>query len=148
VVQLPASAHGTLWEAATRALIDTDTYLFSCLRYIELNPMRAGIVSRPSDYRWSSHRANAYGNLDRLLTPHPSFMALAPSDEERRNVYRRIFGQLMLDETVAAIRDATQFEWALGSAAFRERIQSITGRRGDRLPKGRPRTGAERKSRL
>jgi putative transposase len=140
---------GTLWEGRYKAtLIDTDAYLFSCLRYIELNPVRAGIVSSPSDYRWSSHRANGYGARDPVVTAHPSFLASASTDDERRDAFRRTFGQPMPAQTVSAIRDATQFEWALGSEAFRERIASMTGRRGERLRKGRPRTGDEPKNRL
>jgi putative transposase len=106
------------------------------------------MVAVPADYRWSSHRANACGNHDPVVTPHPLFLALAPSAEERRDVYRRSFGLLLPEETVKAIRDATQFEWALGDASFRTRVEASTGRRTDRLPMGRPRTSREPKSRL
>jgi putative transposase len=110
--------------------------------------VRAGIVSAPSDYRWSSHRANAYGSHDPVVTAHPSFLALASTDDERRDIYRRTFGQPMPDDTVAAIRDAIRFEWVLGGKAFRERIEAVTGRRGDRLAMGRPRTARNDKSSL
>ncbi len=140
---------GTLWEGRYKAtLVDTEAYLFACLRYVELNPVRARMVSAPADYRWSSHRANAYGDDNPVVTPHPSLLTLAPNAEERCAVYRHTFGQSVPEEIVKAIRDATQFEWALGSRAFRERVQTMTGRRSDRLPKGRRRTDGERKSRL
>ena len=140
---------GTLWEGRYKAtLVDSEVYLFTCLRYIELNPVRAGMVARPADYRWSSHRANAFGDNDPLVTPHPLLLALAPAAEERRDLYRSMFGQSMTEDTINAIRDATQFEWALGGAAFRQRIEANTGRRADRLPMGRPRKGPEVKSRL
>lgn len=140
---------GTLWEGRYKAtLVDTETFLFACFRYIELNPVRARMVAAPADYRWSSHRANACGDNDPVVTPHPSFLALAPSAEERRDVYRRSFGLPLPEDTVKAIRDATQFEWALGSTAFGQHVEAWTGRRAKRLPMGRPRTDAEPKSRL
>jgi putative transposase len=142
---------GTLWEGRYKAaLVDTELYLFACLRYIELNPVRAGMVATPADYRWSSHLANAFGADDPIVTPHPSFMALASNAENRRAVYRRMFDDPVPVETVRAIRDATQFEWALGRPTFRKDVETQTGRRASRLPKGRPRGQNERdgKSRL
>src|SRR5205814_7773468 len=88
------------------------------------------------------------GDNDPVLTSHPLFLSLAASAEERREVYRRMFGQPVPEGAIKAIRDATQFEWALGDIAFRERAEARTGRRADRLPTGRPRTDGERKSRL
>jgi len=140
---------GTLWEGRYKAaLVDTEAYLFDCLRYIELNPVRARMVAAPADYRWSSHRANAWGDNDPVLTSHPLFLSLAARAEERRDIYRRMFGQPVPEGAIKAIRDATQLEWALGDIAFRERAEARTGRRADRLPMGRPRTDGERKSRL
>ena len=64
-------------------------YLLACMRYIELNPVRAQIAVRPEDYRWSSYRANALGYEDRVVTPHPLYYALGRSEETRRNAYAR-----------------------------------------------------------
>lgn len=140
---------GTLWEGRYKAsLVDTDAYLFACLRYVELNPVRACIVAEPAAYRWSSHRANAYGHDDPVVTPHPSFLALGLSADERRAAYRRSFGQPLPADAVQAIRDATQYEWALGGASFRKRAEEWTGRRTARLSVGRPPNGGEPKSRL
>jgi REP-associated tyrosine transposase len=140
---------GTLWEGRYKAtLVDTEAYLFACLRYIELNPVRAGMVTGPADHRWSSHRANACGDNDSVVTPHASFLSLAASSEERCNVYRRMFGQPVPEDAIRAIRDATQFEWALGDIVFRKRVEAWTGRRADRLPMGRPRSDGGQKSRL
>jgi len=136
---------GTLWEGRYKAtLVDTQSYLFSCLRYIEENPVRAAIVASPADYRWSSHRANAYGARDPLVTLHPLMAALAANDEERCSLYRDLFRQPAPDASIRAIRDATQFEWALGNRAFRETAEALTGRRAARQPKGRPRKKCER----
>ena len=129
---------GTLWEGRYKAaLVDTEAYLFICHRYVELNPVRAGIVTAPSDYRWSSHRANAYGVHDSVVTPHEMFLALAKRADERRDIYRRSFGQPLAQEAVDAIRDAAQFEWALGDEGFRRRAAQLAGRRAERLPLGR-----------
>ena len=138
---------GTLWEGRYKAaLVDTDSYLLACYRYIELNPVRAGMVAAPADYRWSSHRANALGNDDRVVTPHPSFLALASCAERRRRAYRRMFGEPMPTGVIDAIRDATQFQWALGNTAFRAHVERCTGRRADRRTPGR-RTGVSERER-
>ena len=64
-------------------------YLLACMRYIELNPVRANIVVRPEGYRWTSYRANALGYTDALITPHPLYYALGRSGEARRAAYAR-----------------------------------------------------------
>jgi putative transposase len=128
---------GTLWEGRYKAtLVDTDEYLFACQRYIELNPVRACIVAAPADYRWSSHRANAYGCDDRLVTPHCAFAAMAGA-VDAYEAYRRLFDLPLPSDTIERIREATQFEWALGGQGFRSRVTSLTARRSEKLPKGR-----------
>jgi putative transposase len=62
-------------------------YLLACMRYIELNPVRARIVARPQEYRWSSYRANALGYVDPIVTPHALYCALGRSPEQRRSAY-------------------------------------------------------------
>ena len=64
-------------------------YLLACMRYIELNPVRASIVDGPAEYRWSSYRANALGYTDPIVTPHPVYYALGRSAEARREAYAR-----------------------------------------------------------
>jgi len=68
-------------------------YLLACMRYIELNPVRAHMVGRPADYRWSSYRANALGWNDPAITPHALYYALGRSPEERRRAYARFVGR-------------------------------------------------------
>ncbi len=78
------STSSGLFEGRFRSsLIEADTYLLACQRYIELNPVRASMVSVPGDYRWSSHRANALGRQDSVVTPHPLYQGLADSDQAR-----------------------------------------------------------------
>lgn len=69
----------------------TRRYVLACMRYIELNPVRAGLVRHPALYRWSSYRANALGEADPLLTPHALYCALGRDGEERRAAYRAGF---------------------------------------------------------
>jgi len=110
-IQLLHQRTGTLWEGRYKAtLVETEAYFFACLRYIELNPVRAGIVATPGEYRWSSHRGNAFADDDPVLTPHSSFLALARNPAERCDVYRDSFGESLGPDVVEAIRDATQFE--------------------------------------
>lgn len=133
------SRTGTLFEGRYKAaIVDHDNYLFACMRYIELNPVRAGIVARPVDYRWSSVRANAYGRSDELVQPHALFNQLGDSPTRRQAVYRKMFGSTIAEADLAAIRDATQNAWALGGEAFRARV-GLQGRRPERLAMGRPR---------
>lgn len=128
---------GTLWEGRYKAtLVDTERYLLTCYRYIELNPVRAGVVSHPGEYRWSSHGANALGRYDSLLTTHAQYLALGTDAITRQAAYRELF-QVGIDEaTVRDIREATNKGWALGNDRFREEVAALLNRRARPLPKG------------
>jgi hypothetical protein len=66
---------GTLWEGRHKAsLVDAERYLLTLYRYIELNPVRAGMVRAAKDYRWSSYRCNALGWDDPVITPHALYL--------------------------------------------------------------------------
>jgi len=83
---------GTLWEGRFRScLTQSEDYVLACYRYIELNPVRAGMVRRPQDYRWSSYHANGLGRTDALLTPHEEYLRLGRNDQDRREAYRALF---------------------------------------------------------
>src|SRR5260221_13749548 len=83
---------GTLWEDRYRAApIDSEAYFLACCRYIELNPVRAGMVRRPRDYPWSSYRAQALGAADALVAKHPLYRALGRWAAERQAAYRALF---------------------------------------------------------
>ena len=127
---------GTLWEGRYRAtLVDTARYLLHCYRYIELNPVRAGLAASPSDYRWSSHGANAFGRVDPIVVPHEAYTALGRDDQSRRGAYRFLFRDPLDEATLREIREATNQGWALGSDAFRDEITS-RDRRANPLPRG------------
>ena len=79
-----------LWDADREIRpVHAKRYLLACMRYIELNPVRAHLVARPGDYRWSSYRANALGHDDPIVTPHPLYYALGRSADLRRKAYAR-----------------------------------------------------------
>jgi REP-associated tyrosine transposase len=130
---------GTLWEGRYKAaIVDDERYLLTCMRYIELNPVRAGMVPCPDEYHWSSYRANALGAADALVEQHPAFVQLAPSIADRRAAYRDLFRYSISNADLSAIRDATQNAWALGGPAFQDKT-AASSRRAQRLPMGRPR---------
>ena len=130
---------GTLWEGRYKAaIVDDECYLLTCMRYIELNPVRAQMVASPSEFPWSSFSANACGAADDLVVPHAIYRRLGWSPETRQATYRQLFRAAIPEAEMCSIRDATQHAWALGSVAFRSKIAAL-GRRADRLPVGRPR---------
>lgn len=130
---------GPLWEGRYHSsLVDSELYLLRCHRYIEMNPVRAGIVRRPEWYPWSSHMANAWGQPSRLLAIHPMVSAMAWDEEERRRAYRRLFDESST-EADQAIREAAQGSFALGSGAFIARMEELLGRKVSRQRAGRPR---------
>lgn len=131
---------GTLWEGRYKSsLIQSESYLLACMRYIELNPVRAGICPDPAQYRWSSYRANALGETNPLLTPHPLYAALDPNDTYRQAAYRDLFDQVLSDKTMTDIRLALNQTQPLGNSRFLDTIEQATGQRREAKPRGRPR---------
>ena len=131
---------GTLWEGRYRAApIDTEAYFLACCRYIELNPVRAGMVAHAREYPWSSFRAHALGAADPLVAPHALYDALGRTPAARQKAYRALFRTALDPDFVAALRAATNGGWALGGAKFLRRVAAKSGRRVQPLPKGRPR---------
>ena len=134
---------GTLWEGRYKAtLIDTEQYVFTCMRYIELNPVRAGLAGRPSDYPWSVYRCNALGDNDNVVKAHQKYNCLGANDEERRAAYQDLFSGHISDKELADIREATNKAWVLGSDRFRVKMEKelsrpvvSSGRGGDRKSK-------------
>ncbi len=114
---------GSRFEGRYRAAIVHDAaYLLTCMRYIELNPVRAGIVANPADYTWSSFRSNAHGEIDELIEPHPNFLGLGSAQRERHDAYHDLFRGAVSDQELQSIRTATQNGWAIGGDEFRRRI--------------------------
>ena len=131
---------GTLWEGRYKAcLVDSDDYLLTCYRYIELNPVRAVMVDAPEGYAWSSYHANALGHDDRILTPHPQYLALGATLPLRQEAYLALFSNVIGDDQLAEIRAYIQQQRALGTSKFQTQIAAMTGRSVKFKPPHRPR---------
>ena len=127
---------GALWEGRYKAcVIDADDYFLACSRYIELNPVRAGLAQDPAAYRWSSYRANAEGKADPLLTPHPLYEAVGAEG------YRALFAEALGADTLISIRDSVNGGAALGSPGFVARMSRHAGRPMAVRRRGRPKAG-------
>ena len=114
---------GTLWEGRFRScIVETASYFLTCQRYIELNPVRAGMAAEPGGYPWSSYRANAHGEWSPVLTPHCVYLALGRSLDSRLAAYRRLFDGEVTTGDLKAIRTATNGNFALGGSRFRADI--------------------------
>jgi putative transposase len=131
---------GTLWEGRFKSCpVDTERYFLVCHRYVESNPVRAGIVGDPWAFEWSSYRSNAFGHEDDLVTPHSLYMELGASEAERRAAYQGLFGQPLDERTLAAIRDAATSGWAIGGREFQDKLEELGGRPAAPRKPGRPR---------
>lgn len=133
---------GTLWDGRYKAgLVDTGAYLLTCMRYIELNPVRANMVSHPAEYPWSSYRHNAQAGPDPVIKPHPLYLQLDSNRQNRCAVYRGMFTAHIEQEMLDEIRNTLNQELVLGSGVFRKRVQALLGRQTESKPMGRPRKG-------
>jgi putative transposase len=130
---------GTLWEGRFRSCIaQQENYLLLCQRYIELNPVRAGIVEHPGEYRWSSYRANAHGEAVDLLNHHSLYMGLGQTNDKRQTAYRELFRNELKPGIIDEIRQATNGNFALGSERFKKEMAKALGRRVTPGKSGRP----------
>lgn len=131
---------GSLWEGRFKSSpVDSDFYCLACYRYIELNPVRAGMVARPEDYRWSSHHENIGRRAMRVVEPHETFAALGASRAERAQRYRGIIRERLPNRTVEAIRHGTEKGLPVGRDDFKERIETKIGKAIGQRKRGRPR---------
>jgi len=130
---------GTLWEGRFRSsIVQVETYLLRCQRYIELNPVRAGMVVSPGAYRWSSFAANGLGRHSALITPHSVFRALGSNESSRREAYLEFFFSKLESRELEEIRTSANAGYALGSERFRKEIAVALGRRAEPGKPGRP----------
>lgn len=136
---------GTLWEGRHKGcIIDSSQYLLSCMRYIELNPVRAGMVAKPMDYRWTSYAVNTAGHADKVVTPHALYLALGRNPDARRKAYRELFRQSLAPEKVHDIRATVQTGTPLGNDRFREEVEHALGCKVGQARRGRPRKTGEK----
>ena len=128
---------GTLFEGRFKSnLVQSRGYLLACQRYIELNPVRAGMVVNPVDYTWSSYRSHALGQPARMWKPHGEYLALGKTRSARLLAYRKLFETEIDDQLTADIRSALRTGLVLGTDRFREEIEQLTGRRHHHVKRG------------
>jgi len=129
---------GTLWEGRYKScIVQTSEYLLQCYRYIELNPVRAGMVELPDEYRWSSYPCNAMGKVSDLITPHPEYLSLGATDAVRQQAYRELFRYHLDDGRLDDIRSSVSKGLALGNERFKLQIEANYQRRVTALKVGR-----------
>jgi putative transposase len=138
---------GTLWEGRFKScLTQEESYFLSCCRYIELNPVRASMVNHPAEYPWSSYRANAQGEANKVLAAHPLYTSLGSSKSERNSAYRELFRYQLDPGVVDEIRAATNGNYVLGNREFQAQVAKALGRRVTPGKSGRPCKQGEDKS--
>lgn len=131
---------GTLWEGRHKAsLIDRDQYLLTCMRYIELNPVRAQMTQSPQDHRWSSYHSNALGYSIKCITPHALYLALGESKQKRLVNYRDFVLAADNKKQTDTFRQCTQHNYPVGDEAFLSTIEQHKNQTIGQMHQGRPR---------
>lgn len=130
---------GTLWEGRYKScLVDSETYVLRCYRYVDLNPVRARMTDDPTTFRWSSAASHCGQNIDTLLTSHPAFDALGHTPLDRGAAYQALLREAVSDDELQSIRTYLQQQRALGHDAFRARVEAKTLRFAGIRPPHRP----------
>jgi len=130
---------GTLWSGRFKSsVVDTDEYLLACLRYVELNPLRARLASQPADYRWSSYAQRLGLTNDNWLDPDPVTATLAGTLTARRRAYARFVREGVSTSELKFIRDAVRRNQLTGDHCFVDEIEQRTGLRIKTRGQGRP----------
>ena len=131
---------GSLWEGRYKScFIGTRNYILACYRYIELNPVRAGMVDHPSEYIWSSYRVNAQNETSKLVQQHAVYRLLGRDSQSRNLAYRTLFDSKLENEIDDRIRESTNGNFALGSESFKLKAEAALGLGVNPGKSGRPR---------
>ncbi len=118
--------NGTLFEGRFRScLVREDRYLLSCLRYIELNSVRAGVVTDPEDYHWSSYHVHGHGIRASMWSAHPTYLSLGETGLQRQNRYREMVGEALEQNVIAKIRHCAHSGLVLGTENFRKQVSKL-----------------------
>ena len=129
---------GSLWEGRYKSsVVQAESYLLACMRYIELNPVCAAMVADPGGYRWSSYRANGLAQPDARLTPHPLYVGLDVDATLRCQTYRGLFRPQLDGDAASEVREALKLGMPLGSLRFAETICARLGIRRNTGQRGR-----------
>ena len=130
---------GSLWEGRHKGnILESEAYLLACMRYIEMNPVRAGMVEQPAQYRWSSYAANALGVDNAIIKPHEIYLALGKTPEIRQYAYQALFEKPSHADELDLIRSSLHSGTPLGNDRFEKKIESIIGSSVGYSKRGRP----------
>lgn len=131
---------GGLWEGRHKGhIIQSQNYFLTCMRYIEMNPVRANMVEHPAKYRWSSYAANALGVSHAIIKPHTAYLELGRVAQERQKVYSQLFDCDLGTSELDLIRNSLQSGTPLGNEKFKAQIEAALGRKVGLARRGRPR---------
>lgn len=132
---------GTLWDGRYKStLVQSESYLLTCMAYLDLNPVRAGLIAQPADYAWSSYGHYAGQRTDKLITPHPLIWELGNTPFAREAAYAVLVQGGLVHREQTAITDSALYGWALGDADFVANLQKKTPRRLLKGQAGRPKS--------
>jgi len=132
---------GSLWEGRHKGhILESEVYFLTCMRYIEMNPVRAEMVEHPAQYRWSSYAANALGIDNAIIQPHELYLLLGKTPEERQAAYRGLFATAINPDELDLIRASLHSGTPLGNDRFKEKIESALGCTVGFSKRGRPLT--------
>ena len=130
---------GTLWEGRHKAsLVNAEEYLLTCYRYIELNPVAAGMVNTPEQYRWSSYSWHAWGNKNIFIHDHALYQQLGSTIKDRQYAYRDLFKLQIPDEDIHKIKKSLDYNYPLGNDRFKQQIENALGQAVGYNRRGRP----------
>ena len=130
---------GTLWEGRYKsAIVGSGEYFLKCLRYIEMNPLRAGIIREFGEYRWSSYNYYAYGIKVGLIDENPWYIGLGKDQKGRQSAYQKFLNETISEEEWKTIREITQKQGVYSDINFKREVEKRVGRRIEIRRIGRP----------
>jgi putative transposase len=130
---------GSLWEGRHKGhVLESESYFLACMRYIEMNPVRAGMVEQPGQYRWSSYAANAQGIDNAIIRPHELYLALGKTPVACQAAYQGLFTTVFNPDELELIRASLHSGTPLGNERFKTEIESVVGGTVGFSKRGRP----------
>ncbi len=118
-----ARTGGLFEDRYKNSAVETDVYLLTCQRYIELNPVRAGLVDHPGSFSWSSYHCHAFGANSEVWSPHDTYQAIYADQKTRQKLYRNMCEIPLPGSTLEDLRRSTSKNAPFGSASFKARMK-------------------------
>ena len=135
---------GSIWEGRYKSnIIHDETYLLTCMRYIELNPVRAAMVKSPGAYRWSSYKTNAQGKDNEIINFHPLYKSLGKTKAQRLDAYKSLFKLPIDEKQLGLIRASWQTGTPLGNDYFKQKVEAKLKCKVGQARRGRPKKSSD-----